>query len=136
MSRKHGTWKYSVVVTATLTFFVASIFCCCLGLISPQEAKAAKVPPCHLHKTHENQTTPTQNKDCSYCPHKVQFLAQEKITIGSPTLSILESQQASLNASLQNFLDNFDNTFVFSQGPPGKLASAVPLYLQHSVLRL
>lgn len=136
MFQRQGTWKQSVIITATLAFFAASVFCCCLGLISPKEVKAAEVKSCHAHKTQKDQPAPATNKDCNYCPHKTQFLTLEKTTLDSPSFSIFAFLQGTLSISLHNSFGNFDNHFTFSQGPPGKLVSTVPLYLQHSVLRL
>ncbi len=134
MLNKHSKIKCSVAITATLTFFVATVLCCCLGLVSPSEAKDMPMKSCHMHMAQKNHTAPSA-KDCNDCPHKIRFLTLEKVNLDSPALSVLALLQIPLNTSLETSLDKLNSHF-FSQGPPGKLASAVPLYIQHSVFRL
>ena len=123
-------------ITLVVTIISASIFCCCLGDLAHAkeqgQAALSHVPECHRQAAQEQAPTP---KECE-C-QKILSLVIQKSTIDHQ-LAQLEflTLDKFLSSNLELAVTDGQTELALSQAPPGILRSSIPLYLQHSNLRL
>ncbi|MBP9855037.1 MAG: hypothetical protein KBD53_09245 [Candidatus Omnitrophica bacterium] len=119
-------FRIPIVSGLILSVFLFSIYCCCFQDIV--QAKP-KVPPCHQAAQHTDQSHNNQECNC----HK-NILANDVVAVIDvglfhvdifnldSVIAILSPVTLSLRSS-------------YPESPPG-VSSAVPLYIQNSVLRI
>jgi len=126
-----------ILIQLAVAIFSASIFCCCIGDVARahQQAEAdSHLPSCHRKAAEPASAPAAHDCDC----HELVSLALQKTTF-DVKLSALEFLNIEKFISIVSLDSQTVDSLVslnLAQAPPGRLIFSVPLYLQHSNLRL
>ena len=129
-----------ILIPLIITVFIFSLICCCITHLSPVQdtslASLSHVPACHRHAASKNTSKEAPADDCK-C-HKVIGLAIQKL---ANEIKLAPSEEFKWDTFLSAVLfhSNFNDSQIdlaLAQAPPDRFSLSIPLYIQHSNLRL
>jgi len=125
-----------ILIPLAVTVLSASVFCCCIGDLARAHEKAvasSHLPACHRQAASKESAPESHDCDCQ----KILSMALQNSTIDMKLVSLefFSIDKFLSHAFISNLRDGQMN-HLLAHAPPGPLSDSIPLYLQHSNLRL